>query len=120
MVLVMLFALVGALLAGVRTDRCEFSMITRVSRHESRVECRQVCNIPTETNAPCHPFAVISARIRAPFTGLRGVEAIINALGHLVGEVVDLGERHTSINSTSLALPISVSILKKERVKSQK
>jgi hypothetical protein len=94
MVVVVLGALVGALLAGVGAQFRRSSMERRVARTHPGALRGEVGDIPTQPETPGHLLAMVSTFVGAPLTRLSGLEAAVYTPVHLVGQVVDLCERH--------------------------
>jgi hypothetical protein len=93
-VLIVVCALLGTLLTGVSTDRSEIFVIPGVTRHKSRMKGRYICDITTEPDTASHLLAFLGAGISTPFTRLCRLKAVIHAILHFIGQVIDLSERH--------------------------
>ncbi len=96
--LVMLFALVCALLAGLGTRLREITAVAGIAGHKTSVHRREVGDIPTEAKTFGHLLAFTSAFISAPFARLGGFETVVDAFRHSVvlTNVVNLSYCHHS------------------------
>ena len=97
-VVVVLFAFLGARFASVGARVSELAAVLGVTGHEPRMERRDVGNVPTQADALGHAFPPVGTRVGAPLADRGGFEAVLDALLFLVAQVVDLGdgvcERH--------------------------
>jgi len=83
-VVIVLFALLGTLLAEVRTEFAQFLVIPRVAGHESRVQRRDVGYVPAEPDTAGHVLALVRTGVGTPLTDLGGLEAVVDTLLHLL------------------------------------
>jgi hypothetical protein len=89
-VVIVLGALVGALLAGVGAQFGCLSVKRRVARTHPGTLRGEVGDIPAETETLGHLLAMVSALVSAPLTRLSGLEAAVYTPVHLVGQVINL------------------------------
>lgn len=86
---VVALALVGALLAGVGTRLSELGAVVRSAGHQTRVQRREVGDVPAESGALLH-VGVAETLVGTPFTNRRGLGTVLHTLALLVAQAVDL------------------------------
>lgn len=88
---IVLVTLLCALFGDICIHLRQFGTVVGVPGHESSVQGRNVCNIPTELETPGHRFAFVSALVGTPLAHFGGFVAEFDAFALFLAQVVDLG-----------------------------
>ena len=99
-------AFFSALLTGTSTGLRKLRAIVGLAHHEAGVHGGEIGDVSAEAETFSHIFAFACTGIRAPFTGLGGFKAVVDAVGHLVvlADVRDVSQCHCGYYANAVLL----------------